>query len=752
MKLKPLTVEALTEVTNLFCDAFEKDPYYRDLLESRKATSLRDLCDTFSPSFAYCLKQDGFCYGVYEQDRLIAFILTTDFNKLYSEKDAYDAMFGIGDSEKKTQKEERLHSRLATIRDEKDKSIYCLSIAVAEDYRGRGLATLLIDKIINDYTEYDLIADVSNEDSLGIYKIRDFTIDRIDDQYYFLHRDSSANPQTYSFPKKVRLALCSEKPLEVLKTEYEKVRSVYVEGVAKKGEHFVKAEGNVESATLYELDYDDLLKYQRLIGVSDFEEYQTESFLYYVKFRGLDREDAPLEDPFGELAKDRKSEWAVVSDVYVSIPCTYSDLAKIQGKAGNARSEFVLKNLDFRMKYESGIISHKNDNYDETAIFKNRIKRVYLGSVDVWLCDENSVDHVEEYPLMGKPYPVDLYLSYDSKSECAVVGMYSLSCPFILSVFFDNIIRNQIIISVEGREENLYDYLYEKFGISKSGSPKIYSVIPKNRNCLAHEQIGSLLSGETIYSDGDNFGRIIDKDIIEAVNSELGMGQYNRGLVLAYLNVVLQFGDDQRASIRDRIYEAIITQFYIELIMFEEAAINSTDIAITKLLANPEMETPIEYLKKAEAINENYAKTICFWDIKVNYPTSQKSIDMLRNAFSLKRDLEKMERNKAQLQDVFNAKCEIVDRTDSKRMDSSLAVLAVLAIFSALIDSFDFIGAWQSFISSRVITTIQIVSSLLIIVVGLYVISHLFGNKLKNKLQRLWQAIKKPFQRKKDKK
>ena len=224
---------------------------------------------------------------------------------------------------------------------------------------------------------------------------------------------------------------------------------------------------------------------------------------------------------------------------------------------------------------------------------------------------------------------------------------------------------------------------------------------------------------------------------MDAVNSEYGMGQYNRGFVLAYLNVVLQFSDNQRSSIEDRIYEAMITQFYIELIMFEEAAINLTDIAITKLLANSEIENTISYLEKAEKINENYAKTICFWDINVNYPTSQKSIDMLRNSFALKRHLKKMERNKAQLQAVYDAKCEIIDRKDSKRIDSSLAVLAVLAIFSALIDSFDYIGVWASYFPAKFIKTLQILNSSVIVLIGLYVIIRLYGSNMLKRLKSL---------------
>ena len=730
MRITALKSNASNEVLRLFCESFKNDAYYRNLIESNGVNSLYELSDIFSQAISYCLQEEEFSYGIYDGNELVAFILTTDFKKLCKDKEMYNFIFGMDSSDKNDTKKQILQEKLSIIENGKKNTVYCLSIAVCERYRNNGIASLLIDKIINRYPEYDIIADVSNKDSLGIYKVRDFKIEDIDDNYFFLHRDSTqAQPITYNYLQTIRIALNTTNVLEDLGIKYSKVRSTFIEGIANQDDFFVKDSCSIALAIICELDYDDLLKYQRHIGILDFEECQSYSFIYYVRFRNPTYDGVYDETYFYFQTQERKMEWDVVPDVYVSIPCTYSSLDRIKGINGNTNSNLVLTNLDFRTKYESGIISHENDNYDETAIFKNRIKRVYLGTVSVCLCDENTINHVDEYPLIGKPSHVDLYLSYDIKSECAVVGLYSISCPFILSIFFDNIVRNQIIIVDSGKEENLFDYLYRVFGISKSGSPKIYSVIPKSRKCLSDEQIGSLLSGETIYSDGDNFGKIIDNDILETVNSEYGMGQYNRGFVLAYLNVVLQFSDNLKSSIEGRIYEAMITQFYIELIMLEEAAIISTDIAITKLLANPEIETPISYLEKAERINENYAKTICFWDINVNYPTSQKSIDMLRTAFSLKRHLEKMERNKAQLQAVFDAKCEIIDRKDSKRIDSSLAVLAVLAIFSALIDSFDYIGVWETYIPAELIKSLQIIISAVIILIGVYVIIHLYGKK-----------------------
>ena len=50
------------------------------------------------------------------------------------------------------------------------------------------------------------------------------------------------------------------------------------------------------------------------------------------------------------------------------------------------------------------------------------------------------------------------------------------------------------------------------------------------------------------------------------------MGQYSRAFVVAHTNVLLDFEKDLRGTIQARMYNAAFTCFYVELLMFEEAA------------------------------------------------------------------------------------------------------------------------------------------------------------------------------------
>ena len=731
MIYRKLNKNDINRVMDLFCSSFYDDIYYEKMFPNKNNRKERMMREFTSP-IDFCL-ENGFSLGVFNDSKLIAFIITVDYQMLYENKDMYNSIFAIDIIDDNYEKKIKLKEKLQEFA---DKTLFLLSLAIEKQYRKKGLASSFIEYLIKSFPDYNLIADVSNPNSLNMYVKRRFNVEQIADEYYFVSRRAmpydGLNLQTNS----TKIALSSSEELDHLGIKSHFVSEKYIMDIKISNfGYFIEKKGEIELAKVYEISYQDLLQYQKHIGVSSFTEKAEVDFLYYV----CNADNYVVEqysEEYESFLEKREVERKICPDIFVSIPVSYVNSSLFEEIEGDELSKAVLKNLDFRTKYEAGIISTSRIEKGNCA-FKNRIKRRYLGKIKIKNCGENSLDNYDDYYLIGTAYYVDIYVSYDELSKSAVIGLYSMSCPFLTSLFFDNIIRNQVIVvDIDEEGLNLFDYLEQKYAIKKSGSPKIYSVIPEDRDIMASGQIGALLSGEMIYEDGENFGRIIDSDIIGIVESQLGMGQYNRGCVLAYMNVVLQFDKHLKGLLVDRVAEEIITQFYIELVMFEESAINSTNDSITDLLGNPSFLTPVEYLKAVEKIQDDYSKTMCFWSITLNYPTSQKSIEMLRDAFRIEKQLDKLERNKTQLEEVFDTKNDIIDRTETKRVDTSLAVLSVLAIFSALIDCFDFIGVWQRFISEKVILGLQIFSSIAIIIVGVYVVLHITRSRLLTKLKK----------------
>ncbi|WP_444643972.1 hypothetical protein ACRQU7_04260 [Caproiciproducens sp. R1] len=171
---------------------------------------------------------------------------------------------------------------------------------------------------------------------------------------------------------------------------------------------------------------------------------------------------------------------------------------------------------------------------------------------------------------------------------------------------------------------------------------------------------------------------------MEIVENEHGMAQYEYAHGYAYSNIFVQISDTFPFEITDRIEFESITQFYIELLMFEESAIVSTNEKIVKFLSPGGDPTPNEVLFRTHQIFDEYSRTIEFWDIQVNYPSSKKSLAMLRDAFRINEQLQRLERNQNQLQRVFDTQRDLLDRRDSSHLNHILLFLALLQVLPLL--------------------------------------------------------------------
>lgn len=80
----------------------------------------------------------------------------------------------------------------------------------------------------------------------------------------------------------------------------------------------------------------------------------------------------------------------------------------------------------------------------------------------------------------------------------------------------------------------LYEYMLNRWSIRLSGTPKSYVTIPMEKSAVNDQQLASLLMSETMYEEGEEFGQLIDKDIVKIVSEPYGMAQYD----IAYVGVL----------------------------------------------------------------------------------------------------------------------------------------------------------------------------------------------------------------------
>ena len=104
--------------------------------------------------------------------------------------------------------------------------------------------------------------------------------------------------------------------------------------------------------------------------------------------------------------------------------------------------------------------------------------------------------------------------------------------------------------------------------------------MPKEKAALDDQQLAALLLSETIYEEGEDFSRLVDREIISKAEAPFGSGQYDIAYVGVSLNTFIQFYPSYRGTVEYRLFWNSVTAFYIELILFEEAAINRFNKAL----------------------------------------------------------------------------------------------------------------------------------------------------------------------------
>lgn len=628
-------------------------------------------------------------------------------------------------------------------------NVVVIPLLVGKEKVGR-----LVELLREQYRDSHLLFRISGEQSekfqedLAVVSEKNLKSHRYDaagENVWLFHFAPQIRMEDTYFEEEILLILPGQEVLLEMGIEEAEVTMVELTGYeivqSEKGSAFFRKPGAACEGVLLQCDYEQLLRYQRFINLTDYEEHfeQTDrgkALIYSEKYQS----DSSLlwNDLLREMVKTRKAEWSIVPDSYIMYPVTYKDHDRLLECAcyDNQEISNYMHYMDIRLQCETGVPFGK-DGIDLMERYKNRLERIPLGRLRVRITLEmilDILDH-EDQPV-GCDAEVEAVLSIDRSSHIGVLTLVSLSTPFLLSHFLDNIVRNQLMVIEEnGEAVNLYAYMQEKWGLNASGTPKSYEMIPKEKNCLNKKQLGAVLLSETIYEEGEDFGEFTDAEILKLTNSETGMGQYSRAFVVAHTNVLLDFEKDLRGTIQARMYNAAFTCFYVELLMFEEAALTCFNKELIDLMAEVMRIEPTEFLTSARTITNRYLNTVDFWNVSVNYPSSQKSLQMIRKSFLIDDLKEKMEYNQKQVGNIFDINREIVDRQEAKeekerddQSNTALTILSVLCFFSAMIDGNDYLSTLDWLIPAGVLDIIlKGVFPITMIGILLYVLKKLYG-------------------------
>lgn len=763
----PILDEHIEEIAGLAVECFQDDPFY-SLLSGQENERREKIREIFRRSIGICIHQ-GYAFGVCEDGAFVAFSLWFNYEHLKSCCQAEFNHIFYGD--RKVPESDDQFSFESKKIDEtingNREVLYLLAIAVAKTHRRKGFASEMIRVVQNAMPHLGIFADVSNQDSVMLYERLNFAVqEEVCGCRFVRYYSHQEDIPVISDEKgrRVWLAVPDRFDIGHLGISADQEETACVEFLQTAGDarnsYFRYSFYESSKIKLLLVSYYDLLKYQRYINVSFFDEIKYKIGRKIVVAYLTDRPEFPGLTDHREHQRlcQGKKEWDIIPDVYISIPVEYSGISVEAAMDSRKDESFlvnrILKALEFRTTYEAGVPTEKprlkngKDDTDQCCErqtlkvareldnerFKYRIKRYYLGSVEMQILKEKTLhfNGTEDMDVpYGNPIRVEMVLSVDMKTRCGVLHLVALSCGSLITQLLDSVSRNQLYVKIDEGYRNLYGYLYSRFKIRKKGVARNFLTVMDRRDNIQDDLLASMLFCETLYEDGECLGKVVDEEVVAILSSRNGNAQYNYATVYTYRNILLQMSDSFQGKLYDRIYMESVTLFYIELILFEEAAIEIANDEIIRFLGTIDDYSPRNALKKINTVLSEHLKSIEFWNIQVNYPSSQKSIDDIRTAFHMDETRKMIGRNQKELQMIYEMRSDIVDKAEATFFSALGAIFTIISVMNFIADPNN---------HSRLLITFTII----FLTIGLYryyLKTHIFYRE--TRLKKFWHKLRK---------
>lgn len=253
-------------------------------------------------------------------------------------------------------------------------NVVVIPLLVGKEKVGR-----LIELLWEQYRDSHLLFRISGEQSekfqedLAVVSEKNLKSHRYDaagENVWLFHFAPQIRMEDTYFEEEILLILPGQEVLLEMGIEEAEVTMVKLTGYeivrSEKGSAFFRKPGAACEGVLLQCDYEQLLRYQRFINLTNYEEHfeQTDrgkALIYSEKYQS----DSSLlwNDLLREMVKTRKAEWSIVPDSYIMYPVTYKEQDRLLECACYDNQEIgnYMHYMDIRLQCETGVPFGKDD-------------------------------------------------------------------------------------------------------------------------------------------------------------------------------------------------------------------------------------------------------------------------------------------------------------------------------------------------------------------------------------------------------
>lgn len=491
-------------------------------------------------------------------------------------------------------------------------NVVVIPLLVGKEKVGR-----LIELLREQYRDSHLLFRISGEQSgkfqedLAVVSEKNLKSHRYDaagENVWLFHFAPQIRMEDTYFEEEILLILPGQEVLLEMGIEEAEVTMVKLTGYeivrSEKGSAFFRKPGAACEGVLLQCDYEQLLRYQRFINLTNYEEHfeQTDrgkALIYSEKYQS----DSSLlwNDLLREMVKTRKAEWSIVPDSYIMYPVTYME-TYLRDEEGNfihpnAVRYFLYQALEL-MKAEKVLVEKENDKKEKSfdgmyAIFDNTKTDDEIETVDQ--LTERKIDKKTQQEFKDK---LRFYIGetdkYRTSSVLAEVLAEGIDYISSLCEAFQN-----FYTSFENRIEALdrrIAALSKKYGNTAGRTSRYVCATPNCFQRLLKEMpyTGSSITidkelAEEIYNKVRNYSMLKDKPenggYFEQIFDNGIIGYFKKSLMEIYgstVNMDVLTALEKEAKYEKNEYDATRIEQYVKKV-----------IAETRNLSNPFIERPL---------------------------------------------------------------------------------------------------------------------------------------------------------------
>ena len=685
--LRELANADIEQMSTLAVEAFGDDSYFKGLFG--KDNLEVKLHSTFKECASICLNC-GKVVGAFDASggEMVGFALMFDFNALrerhyHHYQSIFPAALGL----------DTLAVKVEQIVGKYSDYLYILALGVSPSWRRRGVCSLIVENIKRLYCQYNLIADVSNPTMHDILcsKFGFADMGRVGGLTIVRSLTSIAERVEACYAMdEVSFLAPNDFDAQLLPEVKGVHKDIKVENLAcKSGSHSFEQRLQQSVVAQKIVGTIKTLKYwQRLVNPLLVEEIVVDvagsDVICYVCSSVLGS-DANTALRNLAVSRDYEQECELSCDVFTCVPIEYGDISKLVEPQYVPRNiQRIIDSLTFRTDFETGVFG---DNNGSDSQLSKRIVRRYLGCYNLRIYQESEISSFgcayQDSHIISENLTVGVVASVDCQTSCGVLHLLLLSPNVPLTQYLDSVSRNQLMVNIDGTSKSLFAHLEQMFSVYKRGASKSYVCLHECRNMLDNQLLASILYSETYYRNEQGLGQVIDPGIMDQVHIEMGVSQYNYAVAYIHRNTLVQIAP-LKCGLGDRIVSQAVALFYVEMVMFDESAIGGMTSKIIQFLADVESDKTRKALQNIASLYDENARTMAFWDLKLNYPSSMVSIDRIREAFQIEKHREQLELKKTQLLNISESHSNLNAYIESQVVSVVGALLTIISLLECI--------------------------------------------------------------------